>query len=72
MGSKRYGRTRGDRMASQLWTEEASVAVSADGNGSETRIGALELRGGNGGAAVGFCPSPGLTYLDFGGGGGER
>lgn len=72
MGSKRYDRTRGGGMADQSWTEEAAVAVSADGNGGETKIGRLELREGNGGAAFGFCPSPGLTYLDFGSGGGER
>lgn len=72
MGSKRYGRTRGGRMAGQSWTKEAAVAVSADDGGSETKIGRLELREGNGGAAFGFCPSLGLTYLDFGSGGGER
>lgn len=56
-------------MADQSRAKEAAVAVSADDGGSETRSGRLELRGGNGGVAVGVCPSPGLTYLDFGGGG---
>lgn len=72
MGSKRYGWTRGGRMADRSWTGEAAVAVSADGNGRETKVGRREIREGNGGAAFGFCPSPGLTYLDFGSGGGER
>jgi hypothetical protein len=72
MGSKRSGRSRGGRVADQSWTKEAAVAVLADGDGSETKIGRLELCEGNGGAAVGFCPRPGLTYLDFGSGGGER
>ncbi|UKZ62671.1 uncharacterized protein TrAtP1_003910 [Trichoderma atroviride] len=44
MGSKRYGRRRGGGMAARSWTKEAAVAVSADGNGSETRIERLELR----------------------------
>ncbi|GFP52756.1 hypothetical protein TASIC1_0001090800 [Trichoderma asperellum] len=72
MGSKRYGWTRGGRMADRSWTGEAAVAVSADGNGRETKVGRREIRESNGGAAFGFCPSPGLTYLDFGSGGGER
>ncbi|PTB47163.1 hypothetical protein M441DRAFT_42869 [Trichoderma asperellum CBS 433.97] len=72
MGSKRYDWTRGGRMADRSWTREAAVAVSADGNGRETTIGRRGIREGNGGAAFSFCPSPGLTYLDFGSGGGER
>jgi hypothetical protein len=56
-------------MAGQSWAKEAAVAIPADDSGSETRIGRLELQEGSGGVAVGFCPSPGLTYLDFGGGG---